>query len=157
MRRSVVILALLSLACRTGTEPANNVLLGRWVTLQEGLNPQGSAQWALTFAANGRFASEVRTVGVYPGQSSTDVSSYSRVLGTYSLASDKLTVVPDSLIEWDRFYGPDATPTITSPIPNFRLYDDAHFSIAASLLILQYTTYPADAPVSTTRHFTRAN
>jgi hypothetical protein len=39
--------------------------------------------------------------------------------------------------------------------PNGEIYENATFSISGDTLTLKYTTYPADAPVSTTARFKR--
>jgi hypothetical protein len=92
---------------------------------------------------------------LYPGQRASDLSAYSRTVGTFAVAGDRLSFDPDSLVSWDRFYGAASPETVQSPYPYGGLYDDARFRLAPWVLTLDYTTYPADAPVPTRRTFRR--
>lgn len=130
-------------------------LLGRWETPAEAQQPTGSHTNALTFGRDGRFVAEWRAAGVYPGQPAAEPSAYSRSYGTYQVEGARLGMRVDSTVTWDRFYGADAKETVTRPQPYGRMYDDARFQVDGDTLVLDYTTYPADAPVATRQTFRR--
>ena len=114
-----------------------------------------SARPNMRCLATGRFTAEVRSYGVYAGQSASDLSAYSRTIGAYQASDGQLTFPPDTLVEWDRFYGAAATPSVRTPYPYTGYYDATRYTVASGVLTLQYLSYPADAPVETTQQFHR--
>jgi hypothetical protein len=132
-------------------------LLGRWATPPEP-NSGGSFVYSLEFGRDGRFVVEWRAFGMYPGQRAGDVSGYSRSYGAYRVDGDRLTMLVDRVVTWDRFYGADSPETVTRPQPATAMYDDARFRVEAGgeALVLDYTSYPADAPVAARMTFRRA-
>lgn len=82
--------------------------------------------------------------------SSKDWSMTTAVLGSFSTDRNglKVTVLKRLVQEKDK-----ETILVTSDTPFF---DQATFSIENNILTLNYTTYPADAPVPITLKFTKA-
>lgn len=160
MRSYQSLLALATIAicasCSSSVDSlATSDIAGRWVTPSEGLRPAGLYGRQLTFTNDGRFVSEVRSYGVYPKQRPEDLSSYTRIIGTFAVAGDQLSFEPESLITWDSFYGADSPEMVQTPYPYGSLYDDARFRIDGETLTLDFTTYPADAPEPTRQVFQR--
>ena len=155
-RRSTIIslLSVILAACESSTSPDGSAIAGQWATTREALSPTGSYQSFLTFDGDA-FTSEVRSYGLYPGQRSTDLSAYSRTEGTYRVDGDRVHFSPLRLVSWDRFYGETSPERVQSPYPWGSLFDDARFTLRLNRLDLHYTTYPADAPVPTSRTYWR--
>jgi hypothetical protein len=143
----------LAVACDSATSP-ESALAGRWATEREGLSPAGSYQSFLAFDG-AAFTFEVRSYGLLHGQRPNDLSAYSRTEGTFRVEGDRLHFLPSRLVTWDGFYGASSPERVESPYPWGSLFDDARFSIRLTRLTLRYLSYPADAPVETTRTFLR--
>jgi hypothetical protein len=152
--RTLAFAALSLTACESSTSPEASALEGRWATDREALSPAGSYQSFLTFDGTA-FAFDVRSFGVYSGQGSNELSAYSRTEGTFRIEGDRLHFAPTRLVTWDRFYGADSPERVESPYPLGSIFDDARFTVRITELTLRYLTYPADAPVETTRTFWR--
>jgi hypothetical protein len=133
-----------------GTTPtisaAARSLQGRWLEPVGTLQPRGSTRGVLTFEANGRFIQSRTSFGVYEGQAPNLVSWWSHTTGRYAVVGNRITFRPDSLITWDSFSG-TRTPTVQTPYPYGGVLDDCVFEFQGDVLVLDYTTYPADAPV----------
>ncbi|MCD0488557.1 hypothetical protein LPB86_09965 [Pedobacter sp. MC2016-14] len=82
--------------------------------------------------------------------SSKDWSMTTAVLGSFTTDENKLTITVNKRLVQEK--GKE-TILVTSDTPFF---DQATFSIEDKTLTLNYTTYPADAPVPTTLKLTRA-
>jgi hypothetical protein len=70
-------------------------------------------------------------------------------IGTYQIQGDKLKITTTEKLEQEP--GKPVQRTAT----NYTLYENATFSIAGDILNLNYTSYPADAPVNTPAKFRR--
>lgn len=147
------LLALLT-ACSPPTGPRAAGLAGDWTTEREALRPGGSRESRLSLAGDGRFVSESRAYGVYPGQAAEQLSSTSRVAGGYRADGDRLLFRAESLTTYDTFGGREET-RVQDPYPYGAVYEGATFRVEGDRLTLTYTTYPADAPVRTSRQFRR--
>jgi hypothetical protein len=95
----------------------------------------------------------VRIFGSYGGQSNNDLSSYSIMSGTYKVEGDQLQINITHTVVWDRFYGANSPETVQTV--NITVFDQTHFRIVGPMLTLDYVSYPADAPVPTTKSFIR--
>jgi len=137
-------------SCTNSTSPEAS-LIGNW-SVSESLNI-GHYTTQLTFAGDGTFTDAVRIFGAYPGQSNNDLSSYSIMSGTYKVDGDRLQTNITHTVVWDRFYGANSPETVQTV--NITLFDQTHFRIVGPMLTLNYVSYPADAPVSTTKTFIR--
>jgi len=157
MRALLSAAALLTLACsdRATTEPEPQSLTGHWVTQRLSLGESASYEHHLLLQRFGRFASEVRTYGSYPGQAPDEFSGYSRVEGAFRVDGDRLEFRPVRLVEWDLFYGLSSPVRVIEPYPYGILFDSTRFEIAADHLTLRYLSYPSDAPVAATLDLTR--
>jgi hypothetical protein len=149
----VTFLLPLAVACQSATSP-ESVLDGRWATAREVLTPAGSYQSFLTFDGTA-FAWEVRSFGLLPGQRPNDLSAYSRTEGLFRVEGDRLHLSPTRLVTWDGFYGLTSPERVERLNPEGSFVDNARFSIRLNRLTLYYLSYPADAPVETTRTFLR--
>lgn len=138
------------------TEPESVQLLGSWETAAEDLNPGGWHQSRLTFGLNKMFASEVRSYGLYEGQDRNDLSAYSRIEGVYEVEGDQLIFRTRRLKWWDGFYGTHTWEKVEEPY-EITLYDDAHYSVEGDQLLLNYLSFPFDAPVETSQEFVRVD
>jgi hypothetical protein len=136
------------------TDPASEDLVGSWRTAPEDLSPSGWYQSRLSFNVFGVFESEVRDYGLYPGQDRNALSAYSRIEGTYRVEGDRLIFRTSRMVWWDRFYGARSPEQVEEPY-HASLYDDARYTVQGDRLILQYLSYPFDAPVPTSWEFTR--
>jgi hypothetical protein len=109
-------------------------LQGRWLEPAGTLQPRGSTRGVLTLEPNGRFISAT---------------------STYEVVGNRITFRPDSLITWDSFFG-TRTPTVQTPYPYGGVFDDCVFELQGDVLVLNFTVYPADAPVRARAAYTRA-
>jgi hypothetical protein len=151
---TIALVGLILAACETSTSLDGSVVAGRWATEREGLSPSGSYQSFLTFD-DAAFTAEVRSYGVYEGQRPNDLSAYARTEGTFRIEGDRLHFSPTRLITWDHFYGPTSPERVESPYPWGSIFDDARFTVRLNQLTLHYITYPAYAPVATSRSYLR--
>ena len=94
----------------------------------------------LEFKANGDFSLFVRTSG----------ESGITIFGTYTIKGDSLKIHAtrkEKIVT--------GKPVIASLISSDLFYEKCTFKVKDGMLSLQYTTYPADAPVATQATFTR--
>ena len=145
---------------RALTEPGPQSLTGHWVSERFSLGESASYEHHLTLSLSGkgpvgRFASEARNYGSYPGQGPGEFSGYSRVEGTYSSEGDRLRFHPLRLVWWDLFYGKDSPVQVIQPYPYGTLFDSTRFELVADRLTLRYLSYPFDAPEATILELTR--
>ena len=141
-------------SCEPTTSPPKSPLAGRWATALEALKPQGSYRTFLTFDGT-VFVSEVRNYGLYAGQQPHDLSAYSRIEGTAIVEGDSLQLLATRLVTWDTFFGPNPPERVDIPTHHGASANRAHFSIEGNRLTLDYFSYPADAPVPTSRTYWR--
>jgi hypothetical protein len=120
------------------TQPETfNTILGGWyetpITVSISRN--------LNFGSDGTFIMTIANYGT-----PTSVIKFS---GTFKIKGDSLlvTIKEKSIREGNN-------PATTTPA-NDKLYESAKFNVNDSILTLNYTTYPADAPVSTQAKFRR--
>jgi hypothetical protein len=76
------------------------------------------------------------------------------VEGTYSVDGDRLQFHPVRQVSWDLFDGKSSPVRVIEPYPYGTVFD-TRFAIVGEQLILDYLSYPLDAPVATTLEFTR--
>jgi hypothetical protein len=152
-RATALVTALAGLACSSPLD-LPRALLGQWVSAPADLRPQGWHQYHLTFHPTGSYASEVRTYGLNAGQPATQLSAFSREEGRFRTEGDRLVMEAHRLVVWDRFYGSDSPEQVHEPYPyGTAPLHGARFEVLGDRLILHYTTYPADAPVATTKEY----
>lgn len=116
------------------------------------MQPHGSWEVVLTFSPDGRFSQTISNYGVYAGTSPKELVARTIVMGTYSVVEDRLEVHPLTYTWMDTFYE-DPGPHYGDPPES--VFTDCTYQIMGPFLTLQYTTYPADAPVKTTAAFAR--
>lgn len=154
---TTVAMALALLGCN-GERPLGTVdpsgLLGHWATSPADLSPQGWHQYHLTFTSSGSYRSEVRSYGLYEGQPAEELSGFSLEEGRFRTEGDRLAMEAERLVVWDRFYGANSPARVHEPYPyGDAPLDGARFEIRDDRLILHYLTYPADAPVPTSKEY----
>lgn len=116
-------------------EKPTNVLTGQW----HELNLTGFGR-SLKFNASNEF---VFSAGDHEGHATN-------YYGTYQLNGDSLKIsIKEKLIQ------EPGKPAVKSP-SNHLLYEKAIFKVLGDTLVLNYITYPADAPIATTAKFRRA-
>jgi hypothetical protein len=153
---TLMVLALLA-ACSAPAAPSPDSAVGRWRTEPEPVSPRGRTVGELTFTAEGRFASDVRSFALHVGQKPNELSGSSRTVGHYQIDGRRLQLQPDSLILFDTF-SPEAGVVVITPYPYDRVpFDGATITVSDDRLTLNYLSYPADAPVPTERQFRRVN
>ncbi len=149
-------LCALAAACSPLLGPDSGGLVGDWATEREAISATGSYEDRLSLDADGRFVSETRMYGAYPGQPADLLSSFSRTEGTYRAEDGRLHLEPRSLTTYDTFGGEGKT-TVQTPSPYGGVYEAARFQVDGDRLTLTYVTYPADAPETTRRTFRRTD
>jgi hypothetical protein len=163
-----VAFALLALGCTSPTEmllpPEAAQLVGRWQTAPENVNvagaggailKTGSYQITLSLNVNGDAVVDTRSYGMYGSQRTTDLSAYTTNSGTFRVVGDSLTLELTRSVWWDAFYGTNS-PEHIETLPPGRT-QPSKFRIDGNKLILDYLSYPLDAPVPTTAIYFRAN
>jgi len=99
----------------------------------------------ISFAEDGTFLFATNMYGIYGGSA---LAAYTRTTGTYRIEGDRLISTATRVATWDSFYGAGSPETVQNV--NHSFLDQARFRIVGSVLILDYITYPADAPEPTT-------
>ncbi|HKC79896.1 MAG TPA: hypothetical protein VKB91_01795, partial [Gemmatimonadaceae bacterium] len=97
--------------------------------------------------SNSNFTYAANNYGVYSGESPGTLSGYTNISGTYQMDGDRLVLTANRIATWDAFYGGREKVEQVNSI----LFEQARFRIVENTLTLDYITYPADAPVPTTR------
>ena len=144
-----------ALGCKEPAGVERSKLVGSWRQATQNLSPSGTYEFRLTFTESGTFISDGSMYGVYSGQPSKELSAYTRIEGTYVADGDRLVLNPRRLTTWDRFFGPSSPEKVYDPYPYSEYFDNARYHLEGSTLTLNYTTYPADAPIATTMQLKR--
>src|SRR6478672_10272534 len=148
-----LMLASAGAACSDSSAPViSSPIVGTWIA-SEALHPTGSMTTQIGFTESGMFIYSRVSYGIYPGQSAGTASAYTQISGTYQIDGDRLTITGNRTATWDSFYGANSPERVTNV--NTEVFKDARFRIVTGNLILDYITYPADAPVPTTESFSR--
>jgi hypothetical protein len=152
---SIISLAfvVVALACSETTKPVSSPIIGGWMSPRENLQPRGSFFRYLGFSESGKFTYVINSYGVYEGESPGAQSAYTNISGTYQVDGDRLVLTANRVANWDAFYGANSRERVEQV--NMIVLDEARFRIVNGKLIIDYVTYPADAPVPTTQVFTR--
>ena len=145
---------LLALTCSC-SEPSSDELVGDWITAARDLEPAGYDQAELSLRSSGSFRWVLRSYGLIPAQNPDELSASTTVEGTFRTENDQVIFHAQRLVTWDRFYGADSPPLVQDPYPYGELFDQAHYQIVGSRLMLNYVSYPADGPVPTQAEFDR--
>ena len=132
--------------------PELGALVGIWSPPTQQLQPQGTMEGLFIVRADGVAEQHVIARGLY-GQSADEISLRSILYGHIGVNGSKFLISPDSLVTHDAFYG----PTHRDVQRDFRGWprDSTRYAIHANVLVLEFYTYPADAPVLTRQTLTR--
>lgn len=135
--------------------PEVQPLVGHWQAQTEPLQPRGSLDRLLVISANGQSESHVINRGLYDGQAPGDLAAETVLYGRLVVRGSYFTVHPDSEVTHDLFYSP-AHHTVQRDFSGWP-GDSTRFEIREDELVLEFYTYPADAPEFTQRTFTRVH
>lgn len=147
--------------CTGATEPVTAVpsaLVGTWEGDTSRHTPRGTTTVSLRIETSGRFEYGVRTTGLYPSQAPDELTSRSREVGQLNTVAERALFRSDSVYVLNF---PDRTESARVVVPtaggfgNATLFDGATFTVRGDVLELTYLSYPADAPVQTSRRFVR--
>jgi hypothetical protein len=133
----------------TGLDP----LIGTWQAPTARVQPRGSLNRILVITTDGRSENHSVMRGLYEGQTPGDLAMESVLYGRIVVRGSYFLFNPDSLVTHDLFYGPmdRSVERDFSGWPR----DSTHFAIQGNNLVLEYYSYPADAPVLTEQTYTR--
>lgn len=141
----------LTAACSDSTaanhSPIVSPIVGSW-TIREDLHPTGYLNRVLDFSADGTFSFSNTSYGVYGGSS---LSGYTKMSGTYEIDGDRLAMTVTRTAVWDSFYGQSSAERVDET--RHSVFDQARFRVVGPVLILDYISYPADAPEPATMSF----
>lgn len=133
----LMLLSFVTISCKKDKTSAGSpdVLTGGWEEV-----PQKAYSRRLSFSLGGKFSMQIRD------QSNQYWSS--EVIGQYSISGDRLIVNISSNLE------KSSTGKIITNTPiNYVLFENGKFNIDNHVLSVNYTTYPADAPIPTVAKF----
>jgi len=139
---------LLFISC---SKEGDSKLTGTWTERVNAL-PTGYYINELTFNADSTFSSKGSSYGIYGWQGQNDLSGWYEFVGNYSQSSNSLGLISHKVTSWDKFY--DGQPF--TEIKDQLLFENCKYKITKQVLEINYTTYPADGPVNTTRIYTKA-
>jgi len=133
----MMVSAILFPACKKDKQmlPEPSVLIGSWSETPATPNFQRT----LFFAADGTFTMHFNYFGFMPGAETMS--------GIYTTSGEKINLRFLKYIHAE----PNKEPVTLVNSP--QLYDQATYKVKGNLLILNYVSYPADAPVNTTATF----
>lgn len=130
---------------------AENDIFGVWVDTVV-LSPQGYAVNELRFSENGMFVSGTKNYGMYATQAANDPSGYFEYYGNYVLTAKNIYFASKQNVSWD---GSTAASPVTTQKDEV-IFESCTYKISRDTLEISYLTYPADAPVVTTRKYIRS-
>ncbi len=125
--------------------PVNSSLVGTWIDSVSVLD--GYYVNTLEIDNSGAFLDKSDAFGVYPGQTSSQLSGYFVRTGKFQTESNRIGFLVEKVVSWDSFFGGEPETTIES----YTIFENCTFDVRDDLLELRYTTYPADAPEQTIR------
>ncbi len=126
-------------------------IFGVWVDTVAA-QPRGYYVNELAFSANGAFVSGTNFYGLYDGQAANELSGYFEYYGNYVLSAKNIYFVSKQTVSWDNFTGGNPVTTVKDEV----IFESCTYKIDKNTLELSYITYPADAPVVTTRRYIRS-
>jgi hypothetical protein len=149
---SAVLLALLGCDA-PALAPDAEALVGRWRAPTEALAPKGSLDRLFVVTAEGHSETRTTSRGLYAGQEADALSAEVVLYGHIRARDGYFAIQPDSEVTRDLFYGPShrAVNRECSGWPA----DSTRFELRGDELLLEFYTYPADAPVLTQRVLSR--
>jgi len=130
---------------------AENDIFGVWVDTVV-LSPQGYAVNELRFSENGMFVSGTKNYGMYATQAANDLSGYFEYYGNYVLTAKNIYFASKQNVSWDGAL--TASPVTTQK--DEVIFESCTYKISRDTLEISYLTYPADAPVVTTRKYIKS-
>jgi hypothetical protein len=136
MRLSRLAVAALLIATGSCNEPAGpaGALVGRWIETD-------SPHRHLVLRSNGTFEN-----------SGASGFTYWRHEGTFEANGSTIEFFPQRFVSRA---GPELPETVEEPSSYSSIFENCSFEVEGRVLVLSYTTYPADAPVPTTMRLLR--
>ncbi len=105
----------------------------------------------LTLHGNGTFTMITNSYGIYEDQKDTDLSGWHIRYGKFVQEENRLSFISEKAVAWDSFEGGNPTTIAEEQT----IFENCTFTLTGDRLELAYTTFPADAPVTTFRIFHR--
>ncbi|MFC2138445.1 hypothetical protein ACFLTE_09745 [Bacteroidota bacterium] len=133
-------------------ENNDNELIGTWIDTIN-VSPKGYHKYELIFDSNTLFTEKTSLYGIYDNEEDNELSYWLERTGVYELNENNIVFTAKRKISWDNFWGGDPD---TSDITQV-LFENCTYNVNNDILTLNYTTYPADAPVDTERQYTKIN
>lgn len=132
-----MLLSFFLISCKKEKTPLGppDVLTGGWEEV-----PQSAYSRRLSFSLGGKFSMQMRD--------QSNQYWISEVIGKYSISGDQLMVNISSSLEKS-----STGKIITNTPTSYVLFENGKFNIDNRVLTVNYTTYPADAPVPTVAKF----
>lgn len=128
----------------------DGLLMGTWTNKHDAL-PNGYYVYELMFFNDSAFIAKTSSFGIYTGQAQDDLTAWFEYSGYYSQKVNKLCFFSNKYTFLDTFYGNQPHTIIKDEI----LFQNCTFKISNNILELNYTTFPADAPVNTVMQYNR--
>lgn len=128
----------------------DGLLMGTW-TNKKDAQPNGYYVYELRFFNDSAFIAKTSAFGIYTGQAQNDLTAWFEHSGYYSQNVNKLYLFSNKYTFLDTFYGDQSQTIIKDEI----LFQNCTFKISDNILELNYTTFPADAPVNTVMQYKR--
>jgi len=127
-------------------------LAGTWQETFKG-SPQGLYVNELIFKANtDSFVYKINAYGIYLGQQLEALSAFTEFKGNVTQTATTLVFLPYQRTSWDSFF-PGKAPE-TRPNKSI-LFKNCTYVLDGNRLILNYISFPSDAPVATQKIFYR--
>ena len=125
--------------------PEAEPLVGRWRAPTETFEPKGSLERLFVVTAEGRSETWTTSRGLYAGQAADALSSEIILYGRVRVREGYFAIQPDSEVTRDLFYGPSHR-SVKHEFTGWSA-DSTRFEVRGDELLLEFYTYPADAPV----------
>lgn len=146
----ILILFLVSCEKQENEPEISNELSGNWYDTVIA-RPMGYHLYELKLRNDFTFTSKLSMYGIY-NQNANELSAYFEWSGNYAVKSNRLILTSHKYTWWDSFYvGSQPKTEIKDDI----IYDNCTFIVKGNTLELNYISYPADAPVNTTKQYQR--
>jgi hypothetical protein len=125
-----------------GKEDIKESLLGKWQR-SEALQPNGLMRKAYIFETDGTYIDKIDFFD-FNGNSVDELTSWILTTGKFKIKGDSLFLFAEERTSWDK----DFNPVQQKERLNNNLFQ-SKIKVTKSTMVLDYLSYPADAPVRT--------
>ncbi|VAW10420.1 hypothetical protein MNBD_BACTEROID03-2499 [hydrothermal vent metagenome] len=136
----LVFLTLFFISCEK--KDIKESLLGKWQR-SDALQPGGLMRKAYIFEADGTYIDKIDFFG-FNGNSIDELTSWILTTGKFKIESDSLFLFAEERTSWDK----DFNSVQQKERLNNNLFQ-SKIKVTKSTMVLDYLSYPADAPVQT--------